>query len=389
MTERAVNDRRAWKAQTYDFDYFTGEPGRSCTVCLTDKQRELLLGLTEPVSWSTRWWSNIGTTINQDTIDEFRDDIRRRIIMACCGDEEPIQFRYDTDGNLERSSDGGVTFYPAPTYDPRNTSVQFPEPAAVDNGKCIAADGAVKLLKEQVGDQLTDDMTRYTLAQLIHDWITIYLQSSSWFDALIQILTNQIFALVIAVLRPALTDEVYATLKCLIYENMSTDYDFTDSTWSTLRSQILSSITGIAGVFFEHLFFLLGVVGTNNLVRSGAGDPDADCSTCECASPCVDMWTVYFGTMLSNSGCNIQAEYALDAGKATVSLTWDGVHACKFTAWGVLTGSITDTHWQWYLADGSGPFTSIVAPVNQNLQTLVVYGTDSTPFTISLDFTPM
>lgn len=258
MTERTVNDRRSWKAQTFDYDYFTLDPGRSCTVCLTDKQREILLGLTEPLAWSTRWWSSIGTEIDKDTIDLFRDDIRRRIIMSCCGDDEPIQFRYNSDGELERSSDGGDTFFPAPTYDPRNNSVQYPQPAVVDNGKCIAADSAVKLIKSQVGDQLTDDMTRYTLQQLINDWVTIYLQSSSWFEALINILANQIFALVISVLRPAITNDVYDTLRCIIYDNISADYDFDDTTWSTLRAQILSGITGIAGVFFRAPFFLTG-----------------------------------------------------------------------------------------------------------------------------------
>lgn len=385
MTERAVNDRRAWKAQTFDFDYFTTEPGRSCTVCLTDKQRELLLGLTEPVAWSTRWWSSIGTEIDQDTIDEFRDDIRRRIIMACCGDDEPIQFRYDEDGNLERSSDGGATFFPAPTYDPRNNSVQYPQPPVVDNGKCIAADGAVKLIQSQVGDQLTDDMTRYTLQQLIHDWITIYLQSSSWFDALVNILANQVFALVIAVLRPALTEEVYSTLKCIIYENISSDYDFDDSTWSTLRAQILSGIPGIAGIFFEHLFYLLGVVGTNNIVRAGAGADDADCTTCDCDDTCADLFTVYFGTELEHTGCNIQAQSADDSGHATIGLD-ASPNGCRFTGFAVLTGTVS-LSWQWYLSDGSGPFTNpFTPPTGSNIQTLTAIGFDSTVWTGSFDF---
>jgi len=201
--------------------------------------------------------------------------------MACCGDEEPIQFMFDENGDLQRSDDGGVTWYPAPTYDPRENSVRFP-PVAVGEGedlKCIAANSIVTLMKEQIGDQLTDDMSRYTLGQLISDWINTLLQTSNPFEALIRIATNQIFALVIATIRAAIDDTTYNDLLCIFYDNIGSDGAFTDDQVESTRAQILTDITGVAGLFFEHLVFLLGSVGMSNLARSAAGG-DRGCSSC-------------------------------------------------------------------------------------------------------------
>jgi hypothetical protein len=205
--------------------------------------------------------------------------------MSCCCDEAPVQYRYTSDGVLQRSTDGGTTWEDAPTYDPRNYSPQFPPMTGPDDAdkKCLAATGAVALLKEQVGNQLTDDMSRYTLSQLIKDWVGTMIESSNPFQALVTVTVNQIFALVIATLRPALTDDVYDTLKCILYCRMATDASFNDAQWALVRSDTTSKISGIAGVFLEHLVYLLGTVGLTNLARA-SGASEGDCSACgDCA----------------------------------------------------------------------------------------------------------
>lgn len=208
--------------------------------------------------------------------------------MSCCCDTIPVQYRYTESGVMEKSIDGGVTWLPSPEDDSRNNSTRYPPLTGADGDdkKCLAAESMVMLIKEQVGDQLTDDMSRYTLDQLVKDWVGTMIETSNPFEALIRVITNQIFALVISALRSALTTEVYDQLKCILYCGMNDDASFDNAAWEAAREEVLSQITGIPGVFLEHLLFLLGVVGTTNLARSGAAT-SSDCSACDCGYPAV------------------------------------------------------------------------------------------------------
>jgi len=212
--------------------------------------------------------------------------------MSCCCGSITIIFRWTVEGVLQQSSDGGETWEDAPESDPRNNSPVYPPmPEETSNLVCYAADGAVVLIRQGIGDQITEDMTRYTLGQLITDWVSTILQTSNPFQALIQIVTNQILALVLSALVPALTDGVYDKLRCILATYMQTDASFTDADWEDVREQILAQIAGIAGVFLEHLVFLLGKTGLTNLARSQAGDPDAVCCV-----ECDPMnWDVFSG----------------------------------------------------------------------------------------------
>ena len=289
LSERQINDRRRWKAEGFPYDYYLPDDTPECQYCLTEKQAEILRGMLQPLAWKTRWWSDSDAEIDQDTIEAYRDDIIRRLMMACCDTEFGVIFRWTEDGVLQKSSDGGATWEDAPEDDPRNSSPVFP-PVAGDpspDKKCIAANSVKTLIKEQVGDQLTDDMSRYTLGQVISDWVNTLLQSSNPFDAIIQIVTNQILALVIATLRPALTDDVYNELECCVYCNMADDLSFSDAQWTAVRTCITDNISGIAGVFLEHLIYLIGKVGLTNLARSQAAT-DGDCS--ECCPSCIGLF---------------------------------------------------------------------------------------------------
>jgi hypothetical protein len=212
-------------------------------------------------------------------------------MSCCCQGVTPVQFQYNEFLILQISVDGGVTWTDAPEFDPRNNSTRFPDvPVEGADQCCVHADSAVLLIKEQVGDQLTDDMTRYTLAQLINDWVQTLIATSNPFLALMTVISNQIFALVIATLRPALTNDVYEQLRCIIVCHMADDFSFDETRWTAARAQILADVAGIAGIFLEHLIFLIGQVGLTNLVRAGAGSPDADCSGCFCPSDFVDVF---------------------------------------------------------------------------------------------------
>lgn len=215
--------------------------------------------------------------------------------MSCCCDSiNPPQYRYTSGGVLQVSVDGGVTYTDAPNADVRNNSAKFP-PIEGDDGedkRCAAASGAANLVREQIGDQLTDDMGRYTLNQLIGDWTHTMIDTSNPFIALVTVVANQIFALLISAVRAALTDSVYHLFACALFCTMADDGSFNDAQWAAARAKITEDISGIAGVFLEHLVYLLGKVGTTNLVRS-APDVDGDCSDCACGDFCdTSSWFI-------------------------------------------------------------------------------------------------
>jgi hypothetical protein len=294
----------------FPYDTFFPDESKECQYCLTETQAGLIRGLLEPVGWPTRWWSD-DTEIDKDKIEAFRDDIIRRLMMACCGGDFEIIFQWTEDGVLQQSDDGGETWQDAPQNDPRNSSTIYPpvpgEPS--DDKKCAAAHSVRTLVREQVGDQLTDDMSRYTLEQLISDWVTTIIQTSNPFEALIVIATNQIFALVIATLRPALTTDVYDKFQCCVLDNMQDDISFTQEDWEAVRDCILSDISGVAGIFLEHLVFLLGKVGLTNLARSQA-ESEGDCACSECDGCDTSTWVIQesggyiFGVKNGDSTCN-------------------------------------------------------------------------------------
>lgn len=289
--DQQSGDRRSWKGVQVDYDTIFSMSDRKCSYCLTEQQVTAILGIVDTFAWHTRWFSD-STEIDRQKIADFAADLERNLMGGCCDDNMPIQYRYSSTGELEWSLNGGQNWTPAPQYDPRVYSPTFP-PMTGDDGsdkKCIAATGAALLVKEQVGDQLTDDMSRYTLGQLITDWVKTMLQTSNPFEALLTVITNQIFALVIATLRPALTDTVYDTFKCILYCRMAEDASFNTAQWQDVRSDITDQIGGIAGLFLEHLVYLLGEKGLTNLARSGAAT-EGDCSECtECAELRLWQW---------------------------------------------------------------------------------------------------
>lgn len=251
--------------------------------------------------------------------------------MSCCCGEFDILYIWTEDGELEQSTDGGVTYTPAPQSDPRNSSPVFPPVPgdASEDKKCIAATGMSLLVKEGIGDQLTDDMGRYTVGQLINDWVKTVIQTSNPFEALIQVVTNQIFALLISAVRAALTDPVYAQLTCIFYCNISEDLSFDDASWAVVRSDILSQISGIAGVFLEHLVFLLGKVGLTNLARSQAAT-EGDCGDCSCSDSCSALWDVMpgAGVVLSTSDNEMQVQASLSGSDYYCIIASDDINNC-------------------------------------------------------------
>lgn len=297
----------------------------------------------------------------------WRETLNQYLMMGdecmggCCNDPPPI-YRYNDNGDLEQSTDGGEVWTPAPGFDARYNSPQFP-PMAGDDGddkKCLAATGAALLMKQQVADQLTDDMARYTLAQLLSDWTKTVMDSGgNIFQALLTIAANQTFSLGIAALRAALTDDVWEIVKCAIYCHMEDDASFTDSDWRAVMDEMGSMLGGVAKSFLIHLVDLLGPVGLTNLSRSG-GAAEGDCDTCHCD----ETWCKTF-------------DFTVESFDALWSSYNPSSNPAVFN-----THYVASTGWQ--TANGSPNYSIIKIQMNTHVLTRVTFtldpSTDSTAF---------
>lgn len=398
ISEAIINERRNWKAQTFPYDYYiTEDQGAECLYCLTEKQAEILRGIIEPLAWKTRWFSLMDTYVNQDDIQAFRDDIVRRLMMSCCDDSTPVRYRFTEDGTLQRSTDNGETWEDAPNEDPRNNSTYYPPiPDTVTDKRCAGAESGMLAIKQQVGEQLTDDMSTFTLGELIKTWVEVYIQTSNPFTALITVTVNQIFALVIATLRPSLTDPIYEALKCILFCNMSEDQSVNNEQWAQIRADITDQIGGIAGIFLEHLIYLLGAVGTTNIIRSGITD-SGDCSECDCGECTIESWihsTRYsgLGTVLSYGADYVEVQSSLspDFGAQAVGLINTSGCCVWVSEEHVIAPSAGLNNFNWYCGsdpDGAPDEVSAFAPSNAHpYKQMIRYG-GSTVFVIKIFFT--
>lgn len=202
-----------------------------------------------------------------------------------CAAPPDVIYQYDSNFVLQISIDNGTTWTPAPQSDPRHSSTLFPPAPGADGDpkRCIAATGAALLFKEQIRDNLTDDMTRYTFDELLKDWVSTYVATNNPLQGLLTVIANQLFALSMLVLRPALTDAVFDTLKCILYCRMAPDVSFSVALWESVKSDISSQIIGVAGSFLNNLVNTLGSAGLTNIARAGRST-EGDCDECGCAA---------------------------------------------------------------------------------------------------------
>ena len=72
------------KIVSLDYDAVFALPGDTCLYCLTDQQRDVLLALIHTVNWKTRWYSLVGTTVDQDVIDDFQGQLGAALMSDVC-----------------------------------------------------------------------------------------------------------------------------------------------------------------------------------------------------------------------------------------------------------------------------------------------------------------
>lgn len=236
---------------------------------------------------ATYWfnWDRSEGTLGKQTADAWRDTLNLPELQMCCC-PEPTNRRYNEDGQLEVSYDGGVTWTLAPQLDDRFSGIVAPPISGADGAekRCAAAASAEEYVKQNFIEELNEGSAYadiYAAAVAV-----IALLGVTGIGLLIAAAAAAIFLAGVTAIQAAFTTEVWVDFRCILYCHISEDGSFTPATWEQVKSDILLQFTGAVSAVLYNWVNSVGPVGLTNAARSGFV-VSADCSACECPN-CSD-----------------------------------------------------------------------------------------------------
>lgn len=201
--------------------------------------------------------------------------------------------RWNDEGALEISYDGGATWQPFPQGDPRINGNYYPKlPLATGNvTRCAAAENIVANMTAQV-DQYADDLESLAnLAALIVDidaTVAVFLGIAGATLAFIAILAAELIPLGASAVRSAFDTPVWDRLRCNIYCRADENGLLTQGDVNAIKEKIGTDETGITVILLRQMIDTLGPRGLTNAGRLGGGDGDT-CDDCDCNDFCVSF----------------------------------------------------------------------------------------------------
>jgi len=309
IDQQIIKRRRNWKAVVLDYPDLISEPvdNSECCYCLTVPQAQALIAVAQTFSWPTRWANFDG---NVDAIQAFSDDIIRRLIMSCCGDEQqtiPTLTQVTENYDLQISTDGGDTYYNDPR-DPRLTVPTIPPlPEDTPDRECQEAYNVRKGFESavsQIAEVLGATLTLLAIATAIVGIIGVLLLDPANAYRLIPVvisLAGYLVGVTSEEYTATFTDEVFDDLecivKCLVDENGHIDK-------SALIAQINATFTGIPRNTFLMLAYVLGGIMLDVMAATNGGTvPEGECDDCDCGEACpnfADFEVAYRGTVIGS-----------------------------------------------------------------------------------------
>lgn len=308
--------RSTYKAFLWDYDSLLSYSDEECCYSLSEREIQILLAQIDPIAWKTRY-KPTDTPIDVDLITRWQGNLARKLMGGCCPDDDAI-YRYTEDGVLEKSTDGGVTWTPAPEDDVRLTAPLFPPLPGEDGNdkKCLAANNAVAQIKAQA-DQMSADAGAWGgITLLIAAFLGILaflsvLGSGGLLTPLIVGLMGTLISAGQAAFIAAMTTEVYETLCCILYCHVNDDGSYDAAAIEAIAFDIDDQLDGLAAKFLKDTVRILGVKGLTNASATQGSDFDFDCSVCECDETwCYEFdftaedgdWDVLYGSWSSGIG---------------------------------------------------------------------------------------
>lgn len=281
-------------------DTLEGETSYCVTIPSGLKNKIVLIDL---LTIATQWfnWDRSDGTEGKQAADAWRDSLNLPELEMCCC-PQPTNQRYNEDGELEVSYDGGVTWIVDDSLDDRHSGITAPPLSGEDGAEkaCIGASAAVEYIKLNLIDALTTGMT---FAELNGAGVALAaLLGVTGVGILIAAFAAAVFIAGVAAVQAAFTSEVWTDFRCILLCHILPDASFSEDGWEGVKSDILTQFTGIVSAVLYNWVNSVGEVGLTNAARSNfvaAGDCD-DCGQCENCSN-LDNWEVIYGTILEQS----------------------------------------------------------------------------------------
>lgn len=271
-------------------------------------------------------------------------------LMACC--PTPI-IQINADGSISVSYDGGVTYTPATTEDPRTTAPKLPP---VDDGdadkKCKAANRVVAQLQElqtQWADQLGAGLTIVQLSLALAAALIAAFWTGGVTIGLIAPILLNLAAAIAGTGKEAyndlFTDDIWNTLLCDIYCSVGEDGQFTTSQFNDLRSQLDTDFSGTVALAFSSALNAWQVDGLNNAAKVPTSLNMA-CDDCDCNRTCSSKYTVGgdgYGELLSSTEDTITVNAVYDGrvGGYAAGLIAKNKDKCCLITFDLISGTIT------------------------------------------------
>ena len=197
----------------------------------------------------------------------------------------PAQRWDETTDEVQISPDGGTTWYPDPTLDPRSSSVyRQPERGGTDP-KCDAAADMVATLTALI-DTTIAGIGIVQTANAILGVITVFTPGIGWMIKLILAIVEALLAIGTTVIDAAFTQAVYDDLLCIFYQNIDGNGQMSDAQLADMYDDVAATQSATVQAVFGHFSSLIGAVGWSN--AGATGSTTGNCVLCACDDPCLE-----------------------------------------------------------------------------------------------------
>jgi len=199
------------------------------------------------------------------------------------GEFSPTNQRYNSETDtVEFSPDGGTTWVPMPSLDPRH-STAFLYPPLGEDVRCDAAANMVKWIKDfldQTADLLCAGAEAFAVANAAIPLYELISGGSLTLLALITEIAGTLTGIGCTALTAAFDESTYAALLCCFYCNIENDGQVTADDLTAVEDQVTSDLVTTAALVVNAILFLQGEVGLSNAGTIGA--QTGDCDACDC-----------------------------------------------------------------------------------------------------------
>lgn len=329
-------------------------PEENCCICIpipNDFNHKMaFLGQLDELGY---WWN-----WERDTDKKGREAaqvwrkivecIREEMNMSGCGCSDDGEYnvleRFNSDGQLEASTDGGVTWHLAPERDARNAVILFPprQTGSADD-KCLSAENAAGFFKatmDTIFAQLAAGggaagAAPAVIALLITIGFPTGLGAAL---ALVYGLISAVIGLVSAGLDGTFDTAFYDALKCSFYCVIDEDGTLTksdlDQVFTDMSAYVGGNVIPIAAIGD-----ILNTVGEKGFTNAARGDsiPTSDCSDCNCIPGCANNYEILDGVYLGNFAGYDRFQTTINSGKQWLFLrAVDVDNCCQMLDWRVV-----------------------------------------------------